>query len=246
MPCAVEAVAGRAYWTPSPARKTCTSWPSSAAVRATSSASAPRVGFSGPVARCTSNFAMSGGWVLSETGMHAAESGLGHLKLLKQINQKFTFLAINPGAQPGLIVDGYLPSALQGPASLPGEVQPAHAPVLRIRAPLDEPRLLEMVHERDHAARGDVEPLRERLLRAALVRGHEAQEQELPRVYAHRLERVHEALGREEAELRYQEAHAARRCVGRGRLDSQLLVSHVKKITRRSHSCYKPFQCVMI
>src|SRR5829696_6749338 len=188
MPCAVEAVAGRAYWTPSPARKTCTSWPSSAAVRATSSASAPRVGFSGPVARCTSNFAMSGGWVLSETGMHAAESSLGHLKLLKQINQKFTFLAINPGAQPGLIVDGYLPSALQGPASLPGEVQPAHAPVLRIRAPL--------------------------------VRGHEAQEQELPRVYAHRLERVHEALGREEAELRYQEAHAARRCVGRGRLDS--------------------------
>ena len=53
MPCAVDAVAGRAYCTASPARNSCTSCPSSTAVRATSSASAPRVGFSGPVARCT-------------------------------------------------------------------------------------------------------------------------------------------------------------------------------------------------
>src|SRR5688572_2744963 len=53
MPCAAAAVSERRSWTASPARNTLTSWPSSAAVRATSSASAARVGFSGPVARWT-------------------------------------------------------------------------------------------------------------------------------------------------------------------------------------------------
>ncbi len=49
-PFVASAVSGFARWTPSPARNTCTSCPSSTAVRATSNASAARVAFSGPVA----------------------------------------------------------------------------------------------------------------------------------------------------------------------------------------------------
>src|SRR5215211_4367242 len=93
-PWTVEAVAGRAYWTPSPARKTWTSWPSSAAVRATSSASAPRVGFSGPVARWIRSFAMRL-IIPAQAGVHAAQVGLARLELLEQVDQLLALLAIN-------------------------------------------------------------------------------------------------------------------------------------------------------
>src|SRR5262245_12821904 len=55
IPLAASAVSGRTSWTASPARKSRTSWPSAAAVRATRNARAARLGFSGSVARLTNS-----------------------------------------------------------------------------------------------------------------------------------------------------------------------------------------------
>ena len=101
----------------------------------------------------------------TQTGVHAAQVGLALLELLEQVDQLLALLAINSGAQAGLIVDGDLRGPLEHPAPLAREVQPAHAAILGIRPPLDEARLLEVVHERDHPAGRDGQPLGERLLR---------------------------------------------------------------------------------
>jgi hypothetical protein len=46
----------------------------------------------------------------------AAQIGLAHLELLEEIDQLLALLAIDSGAQPGLIVDGNLSSPLERPA----------------------------------------------------------------------------------------------------------------------------------
>src|SRR4029079_5163649 len=167
--------------------KTCTSWPSSMAVRATSSASAPRVGFSGPVARWMSSFAMP--LLVTQTGVRPTQVRLARLELLEQVDQLLALLAINSGAQSGLIVDGDLAGLVEHPAPLAREVQPAHAAVLGVGPPLAEPCRLQVVHHRDHPARGHAQALRKGLLRLPIGRGHEAHQQELARSDGQRLPR---------------------------------------------------------
>src|SRR4051794_17555793 len=174
--------------------------------------------------------------------MHAPQVGLAHLKLLKQVDQLLTLLAINPGAQLGLIVDGDLSSLLEHGAALPREEQPAHAPVLRIGPPLDEAHVLQVVDQRDHPARGNLEPLGKRVLRLAVGGGDEAHQEEVLRPDAEWVERLHETPRREEAQLRDQKADAARSALGLGLLDAELCVLHNTKITLETYSCYKLFR----
>src|SRR5919107_6240404 len=96
--------------------------------------------------------------------MYAAQLGLAGLELLEKIYQLLALLAINSGAQLGLKVDGDFCGTLEHPLPLPREVQPANAAVLRVRPSLDEPLLLEGVHEGHHPARRHSEPFGQRLL----------------------------------------------------------------------------------
>ena len=89
---------------------------------------------------------------------------------------------------------------------------------------LHQTGLLQVVHHGDHPARGHAEALGECLLRLARRGLHEPHEEELPGPDADRLERLHEALGREEAELRDEEPHAARGLLGHRRLHAEPLL----------------------
>src|SRR6188508_2900709 len=174
--------------------------------------------------------------------MDAARRPLGHLQPLKQVDQLLALLAINSRAQLGLIVDGDLRGPVEHTPSLAREVQPAHAPVVGIGAPLEEPGILEMVHECHHAAGRHAQPIGERLLRLAIRRRHEAHQEEVARVDAEPLQGRVEAPRGEEAELRDQKSHAARRAVGLGLLHAELLLLHNTKITLETYSCYKLFR----
>ena len=117
MPCAVEAVAGRAYWT-----------------RVAGEEDLHVVTLLGGRARheqrerAAGRVLGAGRQVDQELRHHSLIPGctppqvrLRHLKPLKQVDQLLTLLAINSGAQLGLIVDGDLPSLLEHGAPLPRE-----------------------------------------------------------------------------------------------------------------------------
>ena len=119
-PWAMEAV--NAYWTPSPAMNCWTS-ASSRAVRATSGAGAPRVGFSGPVAKVDQELCHAPNPYRDRGARRAG--GSGSPGLLEQVDQLLALLAINSALLAWSRSRWLsLPLRLH---SLAREVQPAHA-----------------------------------------------------------------------------------------------------------------------
>src|SRR5665213_1981924 len=118
-----------------------------------------------------------------------------------------------------------------------GQMQRVDAPVPGVWAALDQPARFVRVDEADHAARGNPQPLADRLLGVALRSGEGAQQREVARFDVQRRERLREATGDRVAEAREREADRAKRSACR-----QVEFGHCFLIiTTNKHLSYKSF-----
>src|SRR6266516_3721292 len=127
--------------------------------------------------------------------MHTGEQPQPQADPLQQREQLFALPRAQVGEQLALEVIGQRERALEQGAAAVREVELARATVERVVAALQQAAGFERVHERDHAARRDLQQAADRLLGAPLGGGDGAQEREFPRLQLERCERRPKARG---------------------------------------------------
>ncbi len=103
------------------------------------------------------------------------------------------------------MVGGDLHGPVEQSPTLTGENQGMGPPVGEAGSPLEHATPFELVDERDHATRGDLHGLPERLLGLALRRGDVAQQHDVAGVHAEGSQAVLPQAGRVKAQLGQQE-----------------------------------------
>ncbi len=88
---------------------------------------------------------------------------------VQELEQLRAFLCAERVADRPFVLDDEVERVVQQRLAAPGEVDRPDAPVAGIRSAFDQPSRLQLVDDRDDAARGDVQPFGERLLRLAVV-----------------------------------------------------------------------------
>src|SRR5262249_10716824 len=101
---------------------------------------------------------------------------------LQEGEQLLALLAAEVGAQVALMTHGRGKCAVEQIAPVRREVELARATIVRVLSAFEQAALLEGVEEGDHPARGDLEPLADRLLGLTLGEADRAQQRELPRL----------------------------------------------------------------
>jgi hypothetical protein len=123
------------------------------------------------------------------------------------------------------VLDDQVESIVEQPLAAPGEIERPNAPVAAIRPALDQPSRLQLVDDRDHSARRDVQPFREHLLRLPVGRLDGTEHSELARMELQRLERAVKPPRDRVAERRQHEADAAGSRVGLARRHRHMIHS---------------------
>jgi hypothetical protein len=114
--------------------------------------------------------------------MHAGSEAVFGGQPAEQGDQLLALAGVQGRAELGFVLGRGVHDLAQGAAAVAGEVEGAHSSVGRNRLPFEQAALLERVDERDHAAGGDLQRLRQRLLGLPFGCGDVSQEDDLARV----------------------------------------------------------------
>jgi hypothetical protein len=120
--------------------------------------------------------------VLGDAGMNAGGQAVFGGQTAEEGDELFALGGIEARAQLGLMVGRGLHDLPEYATSFTGEVQGAYSAVGRNGPPLEQAALLEPVDEGDHAARRDLERLRQRLLGLPLCRRNVSKQHDFARI----------------------------------------------------------------